>query len=111
MIEDYSFALRLKQLRERRGVSQTDLGIMMGINPNRISNWELGINLNPPLDVIRKLCKALGCTADELLGLTEVELNADELWCLEYYRNLGVERRRAVRDMIATLEGFRPVDG
>lgn len=110
MVDEYSFALRLKELRERRGYNQTELGNKMGINPNRISNWEIGANKSPSVDVLRGFCIALGCTADELLGLTEIELNADELWCLEHYRKLGVERRRAIREMIATLEGFRPVD-
>jgi transcriptional regulator with XRE-family HTH domain len=111
MTDDYSFALRLRQLRERRGLNQIDLGNAMGINPNRISNWETGVNKSPSIDVLRKFCRVLGCTADELLGMTEIELNTDELWCLEHYRKLGAERRRAVRDLIDTLEGFRPADG
>lgn len=106
---EYSFAIRLKGLRERRGLSQTDLGNIIGVNPNRLSNYEQGIR-KPPIDILRLLCQGMGCSADELLGISGVMLDADELWCLEHYRTLGPERRRAIRDMIATLEGFVPAD-
>lgn len=103
------FGRRLKEIRERRGITQTELGFRTGINQNRISNWELGYAY-PSVEMLVLLADGLSCTADELLGLSELKLTEDELWCLLHYRNLGVERRRAIRDMISTLEGFVPAD-
>lgn len=104
------FGRRLRAIRERRGYTQTELGLVTGIGQNRISNWELGYAY-PSIEMLVLLANALHCTADELVGLSDLELSEDELWCLLHYRNLGTERRRAIRDMIATLEGFVPADG
>lgn len=68
---------RLRAIRERVGISQQELGQRAGINPNSISNWELGIAY-PQYPAIRKLCKALGCSADELLGLPLASFSVDE---------------------------------
>lgn len=110
MLEEYSFGRRLKFIRERRGISQKDLAAMLGDDfpANRISNYEIGVNRSAPVDTLRRLCVALGCTADELLGLEEPKLSADELWCLEHWRRLGPVRRKAVMTMIEHLEELRP---
>lgn len=102
------FGRRLKAIRERRGLNQTELGRISGISQNRISNWELGYAY-PGIEALISLAESLHCSADELVGLSELELTKDELWCLMHYRNLGVERRKAIRDMIATLEGLNVV--
>lgn len=98
-MDDYSFALRLKTIRERRGLMQRDLGERLEINPNRISNWELGYNF-PTLDVFRKLCVALNCSANDLLGLSYRELNEDEFYCLTNYRRLDAAGQHTVRAVI-----------
>lgn len=105
-----AFGARLRAVRELRGLSQTDLGNATGINPNRISNWEIGIAY-PRHRQLVIMCQYLGCSADYLLGLDDhrVDLTADELWCNEHYRNLDEDQRAAIRNMIATLERSRPV--
>lgn len=107
--QNHLIGKRVKELRERRGLTQTELGYISGIPQNRISNWELEYH-NPSLENIVPLCKALGCSADELFGLSELQLNERELWCLMNFRKLGVERQKAVCDLIATLQGFVPAD-
>ena len=96
---DITFGRRLKMIRERRGISQTDLGNEIGINPNRISNYEIDFR-KPPIDVIPILCKGLHCTADELLGMSEIALTDDELYCLLHYRLLDDAGRHTVRAVI-----------
>lgn len=86
---------RLRFLRERAGLSQTELGERAGIPQNNISNWELGISY-PQYEGIRKLCPALGCSADELLGLTPPTLNAQEFRSLQRYRLLDDDGRHTV---------------
>jgi len=98
---EYSFALRLKEIRERRGLMQKELGERSGINPNRISNWELGLR-RPPIEAVRALCVALGCSADELLGLVHTGLSREEHDCLMDYRRLDDAGRDTVRAVIAS---------
>lgn len=97
-MDDFIFAARLRELRERAGLSQIELGLRSGIKPNSISNWELGFG-RPLLPSIRRLCKGLGCSADELLGLEHLQLNAHELACLEAYRR-APERIRQAADVL-----------
>lgn len=91
--------LRIKEIRERRGLSQQELGKRIHINPNNISNWELGYSY-PTYGGIRKLCIALSCSADELLGLKDLNLNADEQECLDIYRRLDESGRDTVRAVL-----------
>lgn len=86
---------RIRFFRERAGLSQTELAERTGIRPNTISNWELGFTY-PQYEGIRKLCKALSCSADELLGLTPPTLTAQEYRSLERYRLLDDDGRHTV---------------
>ncbi len=86
---------RLRFLRERAGLSQTELGERAGIPQNNISNWELGLSY-PQYEGIRKLCKGLDCSADELLGLTPPTLTAREYKSLQRYRMLDDDGQHTV---------------
>ncbi len=63
---------RLRIARLRCGLSQTDLAEIAGLTPSWISHFEAGRRL-PSLEVFRQICKALGVTADSLLGLKPKE--------------------------------------
>ena len=63
-------AIRLKELRLNAGLSQTELGKIIGSSYSAISYWELGIN-EPKASFIIALCKYFGCSADYLLGLSD----------------------------------------
>jgi transcriptional regulator with XRE-family HTH domain len=59
----------LKELRENRGLTQAELACMCGFESlAAISFWESGVRL-PGAENIIKLCKALQCSSDQLLGL------------------------------------------
>lgn len=86
--KEFDFARTLKAVRESRGLLQKQLGEKIGINPNRISNWELGYSL-PQLAIFRDLCIALNCPPGDLLGLSRAPLSADEYTLLKGYRQLN----------------------
>lgn len=91
---------RVRMLRERAGLSQAELGNKAGINPNSISNWELGIAY-PQYSGIKRLCRVLNCSANELLGLPEVGLTETESERLYKMRQLdedGLHTLDAVLD-------------
>lgn len=60
------FALRLRQLREARGLSQYDLASKSGIRQPTIWRYEAG-EREPDLPTLRKLAEALGIKPSELV--------------------------------------------
>ncbi len=64
------FQERLKELRLLKGVSQKELGSIIGATYSAVSYWETGIN-EPKLSYIIALCKYFEVSADYLLGLTD----------------------------------------
>lgn len=67
---DRNFGLghRLTEARVKLNITQEDLGDLVGCHKNSILRWENG-SVMPRADQIPELCRALGCSADYLLGL------------------------------------------
>ena len=65
-MKDYSFGNFLSELRERSGLSQYQLGSLVGVSNKAVSKWENGL-ARPNSRVLSKLSSVLGVTADELL--------------------------------------------
>lgn len=64
-----SVGLRISSMRGYRRMTQEQLGGMVGVSKQTISNWEHDYR-SPNADNIIALCRAMECTADYLLGLT-----------------------------------------
>jgi len=64
------FRERLKQIRDMRELTQSDLGAMVGLDLNTISRYETG-KTEPSADIIALLARALDVSADYLLGLKD----------------------------------------
>ena len=62
--------LRIKELREEKGLSQKQLAEAIGLNHRTISHYENG-RLEPNLETIEKLSKFFGVTVGYLLGIEE----------------------------------------
>lgn len=62
------FNENLKKIRIRMGITQKDLGAMVGVTPVTVGNWERGVR-EPSLDLVIKLAGTLKTSADELLGV------------------------------------------
>lgn len=56
----------ISQMRKRKGPTQKQLAIKLGISDKTISKWEVG-NGMPELSLMVPLCEILGITTDELL--------------------------------------------
>ncbi len=65
-MNDYSFGNFLCELRRRRGLSQYQLGMLVGVTDKAVSKWENGC-CKPKTHILYKLSEALDVTADELL--------------------------------------------
>ena len=60
------FAQRLAELRKQRGLSQPELADRVGVHVSQVRRYEAGSS-QPTLEVLRKMAKALGVSADVLL--------------------------------------------
>ena len=65
-----SIGTRLASMRGYRRMSQEQLGGFVGVTKQTVSGWERGRRV-PDADNIVALCKALDCSADYLLGLSD----------------------------------------
>lgn len=64
--------LRLREIRERRGVSLRALKQASGVAVSSLARFEAGQG-DPQLSTLRKLAKALNVTVAELIGETSLK--------------------------------------
>lgn len=62
---------RLRAAREKRGMTQRELGNLLGVGVNQISRYEIGLN-DPSAVMLTALCEHLNVSADYLLGLSNI---------------------------------------
>ena len=65
--QDFSLARNLKKLREKKWLSQDRLAKFADVANNTIIKIEQGENINPTLDTLKKMAKALDVSVDELI--------------------------------------------
>lgn len=58
----------LRSKRLEAGLSQRELGRLLGYKSQFVANWERGAS-SPPAHIMRKLADVLGLPEDELLGI------------------------------------------
>lgn len=59
---------QLKSLRERAGLSQTELAFLVGVSVDTIANWENGRRGLDWFERFVRLCTALRCNPQELIA-------------------------------------------
>lgn len=64
------FEKRLKQMREKKAVSQKEVAEAIGVKAQTISGYESG-RTKPPLDIAAKLAKYFGASLDWMSGICE----------------------------------------
>lgn len=94
---------RIRELRQSRGWTQTQLGAQIGAVKSTVSGYESETH-QIDMTTLHRLCDLFGCTSDYLLGRSyspaPVISDADaEL--LRIYHALPLEIRRAVDGLMA----------
>ena len=91
---------RIKDLRKKADMTQDRLADYLGVSAQAVSKWECDVS-TPDLALIPPLCRVLGCTSDELLGidLTEDDEGAKEL--SEELRHLSREDLERFEEIVA----------
>ncbi|MBQ6518314.1 MAG: helix-turn-helix transcriptional regulator [Anaerolineaceae bacterium] len=59
--------LKLKEIREKKNMTQTELAEKLGVTQGTISMWEIGL-CNPTFGNLNKLAFELNVKVDELIG-------------------------------------------
>ena len=59
---------RIREMRERRGLSQTDLASALEVERSTVTKWE-SADAYPRADKIPAICKILVCTPNDLFGI------------------------------------------
>ena len=71
------FAERLKELREKYDLSQSELGKTLNVTPQSISNYETGKRM-PEISELIKLADYFGVSIDYLVGRTAIITEENE---------------------------------
>ena len=97
---------RIRALREKRRLKQSDVSNALQISPQAVSKWERGENA-PDLAVLLDLAKVLGVTTDWLLGRGEPDRDTFEATVLCTALNGFADRaaRQSPRDVAAYANG------
>ena len=73
-VDERQIGRRLRELRERQGLSQTKLADQLGINQTLVSQYEQG-KLRMHGALIAAMARALKVSADDVLGLSKLPTN------------------------------------
>ena len=101
----YEVGNRIKQCRERAGLSQKEFAERIGIKPSRAANWEAGTN-RPDADMIGNICRVLSISADELLAIPQkqnIKISDREYIGVKKYRALDSHGKELV-DLVLSAE-------
>lgn len=93
---------RLKELRENRHMTQTGVGMRLGVTQQNISRYEQDI-YSMPVEMVIKTADLFNVTTDYLLGRTEIKRNLEEQMKVnkeidEYYDLVEIYRDLNKRD-------------
>jgi transcriptional regulator with XRE-family HTH domain len=93
------FTARLRKIRERRGLTQAELGRMAGLSSAAISQLETG-SRRPNFTTLVCLSRALETTPNALLGVV------DEVSGEPYLQQLLRKIERLSSEEVTAVEGF-----
>lgn len=68
----------LKELREKKGITQQQLASTLNLSKNAISHYEKGVNM-PNLDTVQKIADVFDVSVDYLLGRTTIRFSFSTL--------------------------------
>ncbi|SHE94827.1 Transcriptional regulator, contains XRE-family HTH domain [Thermoanaerobacter uzonensis DSM 18761] len=69
---------RIKELRKKKGVTQKELALYLGVSDRAVGYYESG-QRTPPPDILQKIADFFHVSVDYLLGRTDVYSPTDEI--------------------------------
>ncbi len=102
MDENFKIGNFICELRESKGLSQTELGSKLNVTNKAVSRWETGRGL-PDSSLLLPLAKELGVTVDEILK-GEFIISKTELFIEKDSRPENQEKNKEIQTRNALLE-------
>lgn len=111
-VREEDIALRLVNLRKKRGLTQQELAESIGITRDALSNYEMGrAHLND--EVIIRLAVVLKTSSDEILGLSKDDVSDDSATSVRFVRRMqkiaalsATDQKAILRTIDAFLNGI-----
>ena len=96
-------ARRIREVRQEKGLTGFDLAKVIGCTQGIISQYETE-HADPPLETLIKICDAIGCSLDYLLG-REIDYNptSPRGRILGAFERLSVEQQNMMINMIEAV--------
>lgn len=94
---------RLEEIRKDKGLTQKQLGELIGVKKNAISNYERN-HQEPPVRRLKEIAKVLDISSDYLIGLTDDEIPASRKYYVPLPRNYSPEFKEEVMRQIDLVE-------
>jgi DNA-binding XRE family transcriptional regulator len=98
----FDLGLRIRELRQQRNMTQSELAEAIGVRQESINRMEKG-KYNPSFEVLQNMCSIFGITLSEFFATQSNQLPPDMLQLLETAKRLTPEERRKLTDLIQTL--------
>jgi len=89
---------RLKEIREKRGLSKKELALKIGVSPSTITRYEKDGRI-PKLTILQKISEALNVPINYLLGKEE-DVKIGTSLSIEDLSDLPEEAIRSIQDFI-----------
>lgn len=94
-MEVYDFGLRLKELREAKKLSQTEVAARLNVGRSTISGYERN-TITPSLEQLTRLALLYNSSLDYMMGL-------DNRSCF-YLDGLSKDQQQAILDIVTRLK-------
>lgn len=109
------FKIRLKELRESKGMTQRDFAAEFGVSKGTVGMWESGAREPRTIDEINRIANYFGVSTDYLLGRTEEKekpaptdgdgLDEQDRQLVELMKLLTADQKEFLRAQLLTLTG------
>lgn len=98
----FDFGLRIRELREKKNLSQQKLGDMVGRSKSVISSYENNIKI-PPLSVLVQMAVVFNVSLDYLVGIDKNEMISID--------GLNKQQKELVHTVVFELNDKQTTDG
>lgn len=100
-MDKYKFGNKLTEYRTERGLTQSELGEILGVSNKAVSKWENGSAM-PRLDMMSKITDYFGVSMDEFLDIPSDKKSTNEELEQKYLKlyNEKMKRRKIIKTLL-----------
>ena len=106
-MNDYRFGNFICKLRTEKGLSQSELGEMLGVTNKAVSKWENG-SAKPNTSLIPKIAEIFEITVEELFACERIEKN-DEIEKIQKYLSTQKKKFAVLFSIVLAISVMLPL--